>query len=159
MLDCHITTDNTPSETIGGFTHLAGETVTALFDGFVADVLVAQDGLITLPTAAKQVIVGIRYKAIIEVPDVEIKTKNGTIQGQYKHLSKIGLRLQNSYGGKIGNNAQLMDDIVYETDGRLFDGELEQVIPGGRNKKGRLLIEHNDPYPFYLQAVILKVSL
>lgn len=136
--------------------------VSVLADGrWYEDVEVA-DGAITIPTKVSYMIIGKPYTMTIELPNVEVQTQNGTLQGRYKNVRSASLRLQHTLGGKIGNGVGKIDAIKYEEFSyqsvSLYTGDKEITIPNqGVEKNGRILITSNEPYPFYLAAIIRGV--
>ncbi len=136
--------------------------VSVMADGkYFADMPV-EDGTVTLPTEVSYAIVGYPYQMTIELPNIEIQSQNGTLQGRYKNVRAAALRLRSSLGGKIGNGVGKMDDIKYEelSDQKitLYTGDKEITIPNpGVEKNGRVVIVSRDPYPFNLAALIREV--
>lgn len=149
------------TKTLTGFGRFAGEKVDVLADGDVyRDILVSDDGTITLEKAVSKANVGLRYTSEIETPNIEVQGQ-GTQQGKYKKISEAILRLNRSRGGSIGNSSDFTDSIPYENEG-LFTGDLPVVIPnqptGGYEKQGRVYIRCDEPYPFDLSSIIRVVS-
>lgn len=107
-------------------------------------------------------IIGYPYQMTIELPNVEIQAQNGTMQGRYKNVRTVSLRLLHTLGGSIGNGVGRNDTIKYEefSDQKIFlyTGDKEITIPNqGVEKNGRVIITSSDPYPFYLAALIRGV--
>ena len=140
---------------------LAGK-VSVLADGRWYEDVEVTDGEITIPTKVSYMIIGKPYTMTIELPNVEVQTQNGTLQGRYKNVRSASLRLQHTLGGKIGNGVGKIDAIKYEEFSyqsvSLYTGDKEITIPNqGVEKNGRILITSNEPYPFYLAAIIRGV--
>ncbi len=136
--------------------------VSVLGDGRWFEDVEITDGTITLPTKVSYMIIGYPYQMTIELPNVEVQTQNGTLQGRYKNVRSASLRLQHTLGGKIGNGVGKVDSIKYEEFSdqtvTLYTGDKEITIPNqGVEKNGRVLITSNEPYPFYLAAIIRGV--
>ena len=153
------------AETTFQVPELAGCTVDVLGDGrMFKELLVDADGTVTLPAPVQRAIIGLPYTSIIELPNVEIKTGDGTMQGRKKQISNCVLRLQNSLGGEVGPDKNTMDIISYDetstvSDIKLFTGDKEMTLPiGGFNNDGRIYIKTDSPYPFTLLAAIREVS-
>ena len=136
--------------------------VSVLADGkYFADMPI-EDGTVTLPTEVSYAIVGYPYQMTIELPNIEIQSQNGTLQGRYKNIEKASMRLTNSLGGRVGNSTSHMDPIKYEEysdqEITLYTGNKEITIPNpGVEKNGRVIIISRDPYPFNLAALIREV--
>lgn len=144
---------------------LAGEKVTVIGDGrMYSGLTVSQDGTVTLPAAVQHAFIGLPYRSIVELPNVEIKTGDGTMQGRKKQISNCILRLSNSLGGMVGPDINTMDLMNFDeqnavSDIKLFTGDKYMTLPiGGFNNEGRVIIVTDEPYPFNLLAVVREVS-
>ena len=167
MLDAAIKINVAESEakTIFNAPHLAGMTISVLADDrWFENIVVKSNGDFELPARASNVVAGLDYKMVIELPNVEIKTGDGTMQGRKKQISGCTLRLNNSLGGSVGNTEDLLDLIPYEENSAvynlsLFSGDKEITLPiGGFNLEGRLCIVSDEPYPFNLLMAVREVS-
>lgn len=137
-------------------------TVSVLADGKFFENVEIKEGTVTLPTKVSYMIIGYPYRMTIELPNVEIQAQNGTLQGRYKNVRTVSLRLLHTLGGSIGNGVGRNDTIKYEElSGQkifLYTGDKEITIPNqGVEKNGRVIITSSDPYPFYLAALIRGV--
>lgn len=144
---------------------LAGEKVTVIGDGrMYSGLTVSQDGIVTLPAAVQHAFIGLPYRSIVELPNVEIKTGDGTMQGRKKQISNCILRLSNSLGGMVGPDINTMDLMNFDEQNvvsniKLFTGDKYMTLPiGGFNNEGRVIIVTDEPYPFNLLAVVREVS-
>ena len=168
MLDNAIeyrTAEKSSGETEIDVAELAGEKVTAIGDGrMYSGLTVSQDGTVTLPAAVQHAFIGLPYRSIVELPNVEIKTGDGTMQGRKKQISNCILRLSNSLGGMVGPDINTMDLMNFDeqnavSDIKLFTGDKHMTLPiGGFNNEGRVIIVTDEPYPFNLLAVVREVS-
>lgn len=168
MLDNAIeysTAEKSSGETEIDAAELAGEKVTVIGDGrMYGGLTVNQDGTVTLPAAVQHAFIGLPYRSIVELPNVEIRTGDGTMQGRKKQISNCILRLSNSLGGMVGPDINTMDLMNYDeqnvvSDIKLFTGDKHMTLPiGGFNNEGRVIIVTDEPYPFNLLAVVREVS-
>nr|DAX10528.1 MAG TPA: stabilization protein [Bacteriophage sp.] len=168
MLDNAIeysTAEKSSGETEIDAAELAGEKVTVIGDGrMYSGLTVSQDGTMTLPAAVQHAFIGLPYRSIVELPNVEIKTGDGTMQGRKKQISNCILRLSNSLGGMVGPDINTMDLMNFDeqnavSDIKLFTGDKHMTLPiGGFNNEGRVIIVTDEPYPFNLLAVVREVS-
>lgn len=156
--------DNTASR-IFSVPELAGATVDVLGDGRAFEgITVGENGELELPASVTSIVAGLPYKMVIELPNVEIKVGDGTMQGRFKQVSECTLRLSNSCGGQVGCTEDSMDRLPYDelsavTDVRLFSGDKVITLPvGGFNNEGRAVIVSDEPYPFNLLAIVRKVT-
>lgn len=168
MLDNAIeysTAEKSSGETEIDAAELTGEKVTVIGDGrMYSGLTVSQDGTVTLPAAVQHAFIGLPYRSIVELPNVEIKTGDGTMQGRKKQISNCILRLSNSLGGMVGPDINTMDLMNFDeqnavSDIKLFTGDKHMTLPiGGFNNEGRVIIVTDEPYPFNLLAVVREVS-
>lgn len=166
MLDCSKIFDfDTASDELTGLEYLKGKTVDIIGDGRpFKNYTVSDDGTITLPTKVNRAIVGLPYTMNIELPNIEVQLKDGTMQGRYKQVSEATLRIENSLGGSVGTTFDNQGDIQYDEFSAvsgltLYSGDKVVTPPiGGFDRDGRLCITSREPYPFNLLAVIRKVT-
>ena len=167
MLDCATKITGTEETAASTFNvpSLANLTINVLADDrFFENIIVDSNGNFELPTKAVNVIAGLPYTMEIELPNVEIKTGDGTMQGRKKQISGCTLRLSNTLGGEIGNDGSLLDMIPYDENSatyklNLYSGDKEIALPiGGFNIEGRVLIRSNEPFPFNLLMAVREVS-
>lgn len=166
--DSSIVIDSTEAITeITGLSHLEGEEVYVMADGYLYDLLTVEEGKVTIPQAAKKITVGLPYTMTLIQPNFDITIQgSGSIQGRYMDISNCILRVNKSFGGRIGSSEDLTDEIVYDTERLelgevvLYSGDKKITIPkGGFNKHGRIVIIHDKPYPFNLSAIIRAVTI
>ena len=167
MLDCAKSMTVATRE-VSGFNWLAGKTVTVLADGREHNgIEVDEDGNLLLPVPATDIVVGLPYKSVIELPNVSINAQDGSIQGRKKKVSTVYLQLTNSLGGYLGHTEEETDEIKYdefsEYDGvKLFNGIKETTMPnvplGGFLEDSNILIKTEAPYPFNLALVVRAVA-
>lgn len=158
-------TDDDTASRIFSVPELAGATVDVLGDGRAFDnIEVGEDGTLELPAAVTSIVAGLPYKMVIELPNVEIKTSDGTMQGRFKQVSSCTLRLSNSCGGSVGCTDDSKDQIAYDElsaveDVQLFSGEKKMTLPiGGFNNEGRVIITSDEPYPFNVLMIVREVT-
>jgi hypothetical protein len=168
MLDSfkHVTPN---SAEITGLDHLEGKTVQVLADGYYYDgqEYKVAGGKITLPEAVEEAIVGLPYAMTMEQCNFDVgNTEMGTIQGRKKRAVSVILRLNRSYGGSVGPDADHQNKIIYDPErlelgeNVLFSGDKEVTLAiGGFNNYGRTYIVQDSPYPFNISAIIRKVEL
>ena len=167
MLDCAKSMTVTARE-VSGFGWLAGKTVTVLADGREhKDIAVDEEGNLELPVPATNIVVGLPYQSVIELPNVTIQAQDGSIQGRKKKVSTVYMQLTNSLGGFLGHTENETDEIKYDefseyTGVKLFNGIKEMTMPntplGGFLEDSSVLIATSSPYPFNLALVVRAVA-
>lgn len=169
MLDSAIVLTNVKKETSEySAQHLAGKTIDILADGRAhKGIKVDENGNFEIPVTATNVIAGLPYETVIEVPNIAINGPDGSLQGRYKKISDVYVRLYNSLGGNIGHVESNMDEIKFnefsEAQVKLYSGTKRVTAPnipeGGYLDNSSILIKTDDPYPFNLSLVVRSVSL
>lgn len=167
MLDCAKSMTVTARE-VSGFGWLAGKTVTVLADGREhKDIAVDEEGNLQLPVPATNIVVGLPYQSVIELPNVTIQAQDGSIQGRKKKVSTVYMQLANSLGGFLGHTENETDEIKYDefseyTGVKLFNGIKEMTMPntplGGFLEDSSVFIATSSPYPFNLALVVRAVA-
>ena len=151
---------------ITGLSHLEGKTVLAMGDGYLFEPKTVTNGKITLDQASKVIVVGLPYTMKLELPNIEIQTRDGTMQGRVKAVTHAMFRLTQSFGGEAGPDETTLDEMIYDV-GRLelgenvlYSGDLIVTLPaGGFNKNGRVFLRHDKPYPFTVSAIVRGVTI
>lgn len=150
---------------VTGLSHLEGKTVLAMGDGYLFDPKTVKNGKITIDQASKVIVVGLPYMMKLELPNIEMQTRDGTMQGREKVVTHAMFRLTQSFGGEAGPDETTLDEMIYDV-GRLelgenvlYSGDLIVTLPaGGFNKNGRVFLRHDKPYPFTVSAIIRAVT-
>ena len=160
-LDAAVKVTGSGLTTVTGLDHLEGETVCVLADGIKGSYVVSS-GSITLSVAADTVIAGLPITSEFEPFDLEVE---GSI-GRRKQLYQSKLMVWRSLGGSIAADGEDYQELVYHTAGELMDesiplkdgySEVFHESSHGRQKYWR--IQHDEPYPFTLQAVVQSFTV
>lgn len=165
-LDCSVSF--APSEPTSRFLvpHLAGETVSALADGFViTDLVVAADGTVDLDYEATGfVTIGLPYEALIETLPIVMQTQQGGWSREKRQmLGNIVLQLADTRHGSIETGRRLAkmypikarrnEPLGTPTD--LFTGSVEASTEPVTSGEATLFIRSTDPTPMTVTAVYL----
>jgi hypothetical protein len=158
--------------------HLAGMTVTGLADGVViGPVQASSTGVVTLPQAATQVIVGLGFQAQLQ----STYTPETTIQGQRKNVAVVTARVQATRGIKIGANqidASTQSPMLIQatwnsmasapdlgqppfgsSTAPLYTGDVRIPIASNFGKPGQVAIQQDNPLPCNILALIPEIDL
>ena len=160
FLDCSkIYEFSSPTDTVQGLSHLEGETVTALIDGFETS-MVVEDGEIQLPKAASKVIVGLPFEALIEtmpLPDEPRRKITGEIYVELVESFDV-------HAGRFDAEAPVGEQektelVATRNEGEigaplLFTGQPEpirtdQIV----DRQAQVLIKQSSPYPMTVTAI------
>ena len=165
MLDCSQKGTQAASNTITA-SWLTGNTVDVLADGmYIRDLKADGSGTVTLPVECTNYVIGLPYKSIWELPNIEMQLQDGTLQGRRKKVAEVILRLERSLGGRVGINTNKTDVIKYDEimdqSVMLYSGEKMVTVPnvtaGGFNDRGRIVVESSDPYPLSISSIVRAV--
>lgn len=163
MLDASVKITETTAK--GSVPHLPNAKIGILADGrYYEKIQTDEGGNFTLPQEASYIIAGLPYTMTVELPNLEINTKTGTIQGRKKKVSAVTLRLNHSLGGRVGiektNTLPIKYDEFSEQDVVLYSGDKHITMPNrGFELTGRTVITSDEPYPFNMSAVVREVEI
>lgn len=167
-----------PFMQVTGLAHLAGATVTGLYDGKVLPpTIVPINGRINLPEPATTVIVGLGYR--VQLQGVYLDGGSPTVQGRRKTIPAMTARVQDSGRFQMGCNQTdgstlspkqiavlwqnmaeaLVPDLgSYLSDAvPLFTGDVRIPIDAGFDTPGQAAIQQDLPLPLNLLAFIPEV--
>jgi hypothetical protein len=167
----------TPTDTIVGLRHLAGMTVTGLYDGLVIPpTVVDADGNLDLPDFATSVVVGLGFTCQMQTVYLDPGVAP-TQQGQRKNFPKVTVRLRQTRGLKMGTNqidgatlspmelaptwSSLIDlpDLALPPYGSdvpgLYTGDSTETPKGSFSEHGQIAFEQSDPLPAAILAVVV----
>ena len=133
----------------------------------VHQVQVGQDGTVTLPYVAKDIVIGIPIECKIVLPQVYMDMKDGTLQSRTVRNNSMILRLRNSRGGKVGVTFNRGMDLIgdaslIQNGSTMYTGDVNINIPTqgkGFATDATVCILHDDPFPFNLLSVVRDVSI
>ena len=150
---------------ISGLFHLAGKTVVALADGnVVTNISVSSVGVITLPTAASKVHLGLAYTCDLHTLGFEYSDREGTNLDKERDITTVVVYLRNSRELFVGPDANhLIEAKIRTTEDygdptRLFTGPKEVSIPPGTLNDARIFVRVKNPVPITVGAVIPRLG-
>jgi hypothetical protein len=164
QLDCAITGDDAAGKTVWDVQHLKGKTVRCLADGvdMPAMVVDAGTGQVTLPRAAKRVLIGLMYKPTIIMLTPEVQTGTGSMQSDALSMNEAVVRVHNTIGLSVNGDQVLPGRIIgpdqLDLAPALFTGDKSISTLGWAKGKAEVTITQDDPFPFHLLAVIRSIS-
>lgn len=163
-VDCGLSYDGAPADSLSGLDHLEGETVAILADGHVHPQRVVESGAIELEYEASVVHVGLPVTSDLETLNIELETRDGTAQGKKKRISSVVLRVEKSRGGWVGPDVSRLSELkpthpsVWDDPIGLVTGDVKLVLRSGWDEGGRVWIRQSDPLPLTVLAVIPEVT-
>lgn len=159
------------ANSVSGLTQLAGATVSVLLDGQPTTGTVTTAGVYSAGSSAKDrnyyntITVGRAITSVLSPMRPEVKTYSGSIALRKKKITSCGVRLYQSYGGSIGTNASDLTTIDYTERGDASGADVATVTqdkyvahPGGWQEEGDIYVQHSDPLPFNVSAVLFGLE-
>jgi len=152
FLDCsRVFNFDDPVTQVQGLSHLEGEEVAVLLDGYEAKATVS-NGEITLPKAASKVVVGFPYSAVVE-------TLSLVPEDRKKITGEIYMELVESFDVWAGRREDELELVRTREEGEigspiLFTGQPEPARPNQVvDREASIIVKQSSPYPFTLTAL------
>jgi len=147
--------------TISGLSHLEGESVSVLADGYNAGTYTVASGEITLATPAKKAIVGKGFSALLEPMPPEMPTQAGSARGRQVRATEATVLVHRSLGGKINGvplPARAFGPAVLDQPPPLVTGERRiDGLSGWERGEPLVRIEQDEPLPMHVLAIVQKL--
>lgn len=172
FVDCGLTYAGAAVSHLTGLSHLEGCEVVALADGNVVRGLKVEGGAVALPLAAAKIHIGLPYAAVLQTLDLDLGSVNelGSVQGRFKSISKVVLRVEKTRGIFVGPKDEGRDsEKMVEFKQRsteawdeaigLYTGDIDLTPAPDWNRAGGLFIKQFDPLPMSILALMPEVTL
>lgn len=151
--------------TFSGLTHLAGETITGLGDGWVIpETVVSNTGTFTTQNNYIVVTVGLPITADLETLDIE-NMDGETLMNKKKAVVEMTAMFYSSRGGLYGQDADHLLPFKQRTDepwnvpDYLMTGPYRIPLQAGWQKTGQVFLRQNQPLPLGLSAVVVTAQV
>jgi len=166
-LDGMLVYQGQPVSSVSGADHLAGQTVSALLDGFVAERLaVAPDGSAALPFAASTVVLGHPYESGVVLLVPNAGGMDGPGIGKKRRARKLVLTLVESadrFKAGVHGRLRRVDTragaLPADQPAPLVSDDVELMLDLGWKERPKIEIAVDGPLPFTLAAVMQKLDL
>jgi hypothetical protein len=152
--------------TVGGLWHLEGETVSVFADGATLPEQVVEGGQIALTYPSSIVSVGLGYRSDGRTMRPEGGSADGTSSGKIRRLHKVGFRLHNTLGLKIGRS---FDDLTQKTfrvssdptahAPPLFSGDKVWEWEGDYDRDGYICWRQDQPEPATVLGIMPQLHV
>lgn len=147
-----------------GWSHLIGQTVQVVADGFYAGTFVVDgSGQITLTTAAKEVIAGLGYRSLVKPVGINMGSVIGTSQGAVKTIDQVTFKFVRTIGAKYGFSIDDLLDINFRDPNAaqnspisLFTGDKELSMPQGWDTDPSVVLVQDLPFPLEISAIVAR---
>lgn len=105
------------------------------------------------------VTVGLPFRAVCQPVTPEMQLENGSSRSRECRIHKIVPNVHRSRGGKFGETPDgPLDPLGIGSSGHLYSGEVEREFDGGFGTNGDFCIISDDPHPFTIRSVALKLN-
>ncbi len=147
--------------TITGLDHLEGELVYVLSNGISLGLYTVSGGSVTVLSSVFSYSVGLAYESTLQPMKLDI---SGLGLATTKKVAKVIASLNKTVGGKIGTDAQNLDNIKYRDAGGAgvefpyFTGDVEQTLPGGYGRSGNVMVKQTDPQPMTVLSFTFDIG-
>jgi hypothetical protein len=165
FVDCGLTYEGAPAQTISGLSHLEGKTVAILADGAVHPPEVVTGGAITLIEPASKVHIGLPITADMQSLPLAYEQVGAFGQGRPKNVSKVFLRVYRSSGvfaGPDENNLREYKQRTTEAYGappNLVTDEIEVMLSSNWNASGQVFVRQTDPLPLTVTSMTIEAAV
>jgi hypothetical protein len=166
FVDCGITYDSTPTDTVTGLDHLEGELIWIFADGKGQENDVVTGGEVSLAAEASKVHVGIGYTSRLKTLNLNTDTRAGTSQGKKARVVRAVTRFHNSIQGWIGRSSSNKDLQPGRPEGEpvgaqgvLMSGDVVTGFPGDYSSEPVIYIQQEAPFPMTILGIMPEVAL
>lgn len=156
-VDCAATYEGAATTTPTGWSHLEGETVYGVADGFAVGPLEVSGGGVTLNAAAEKVTLGLRYVPQLETLDM------AQGRNREKNVKRVFVDVEASRALKAGEDEDHLVPWQQRTAGAftatpLSSETVEVYIKSSWNRGGRVVIRQEDATPLAVTAIAREVE-
>jgi hypothetical protein len=163
-LDCSVTqVYDPPRNEIGGLWHLEGATVSAYYDGFLAEGLVVEDGKISLPNGYEATVatVGLPFVGEIETLPLVMNSRSGSEHINMQNIARVVLRTVDTRGLRAGITGTALEEPVesrgYEEGLPDVDQRDYDITPRGNWKPSTTItIRQEKPMPAHITGIFIE---
>ena len=154
FLDSQLDYSGSAVTTIGGLSHLEGQTVSVLANGATHPDVTVSSGQITLARSSTKVKVGLPYTSLLQTMRIDAGAQNGTSQSKTKRIYEITARLYESIGIEVGPDLNNMERIPFRSSANamnsgisVFTGDKEIEFRGNYETDGFIFVRQTQPLP------------
>ncbi|WP_050465101.1 hypothetical protein [Herbaspirillum autotrophicum] len=163
LLDsCVVGSDPAGKTVWSGLAHLEGKTVHVRGDGAYMGEHTVTAGAVTLSQAARNVQIGLGYKAVIELLQPELGSQGTTAQGNPVSVASVIIRVLDTQAAVVNGTPvefRKFDTNVLDLPPPTVEGDFATMTLSDEIYKTQQLIEQPYPAPFHVLDVIRKVTI
>ena len=165
FVDSGLSYSGSSTTTLTGLYHLRGQTLNILANGSSHPTATVSNGGVTLNSAATTAAVGFSFTSSMQTLRIEAGSADGTSQGKPKRIHGITLRLFETVGLEVGNNATDVDRIPFRDSSMamdaavpLFTGDKDIEFRGGFDEDDRIYIQQSQALPMTILAFYPRLN-
>ncbi len=160
FLDCALTYEGEPIETVMGLEHLEGETINLLADGCVVENKVVTKGCVQLDYPASKIVAGLPYEFELETLNLEGENTHGIL----KIVNEINVNVDKSredffvvgtHGTVVQNSRSInsVNDADY-----LHSGNVYVYSFSDYSENANVHIKQTNPFPLTINSISLDIT-
>jgi hypothetical protein len=145
--------------------HLEGDTVSVLANGASHPGKNVSGGAISLDFSATSAAIGYGYTSSMQTLRLESGSQDGTSQGKPKRIHGITMRLFETVGVEVGNDAGEIDRVFFRDSSMamdeavpLFTGDKDIEFQGGFDDDDRIYLQQTQPLPLTILALYPRMN-
>ena len=175
-LDCAVFQENEifPQTEWTTINHLPGIEMRVFADGLILNSQTVEvtgstpNPVFVTEMAVQKLLVGVGYTGTLIPMKIDLQIgSGGTIQGMYKRILKLWLRVYKSIGGMTGPDTSNMkyipdlvsDVLVMNEQVEPFTGIIPVSFAGNPMLDGEIIIQQTEPLPLNILSIIAKISV
>ena len=165
FVDCGLSYNGTPTDTVSGLEHIEGKLVHILADGAVMPPQVVKDGTVSLPVEAVKIHVGLPIGADAQTLPLTAAVDHAYGQGRMKNINKIWLRVYRTSGIFAGqSDTELVEYKQRRTEPpgsppQTKSEQIEIVLRAQWNADAQIFVRQIHPLPLTLLSVAAEVAI
>lgn len=165
FVDCGLSYNGTPTDTVSGLEHIEGKLVHILADGAVMPPQTVASGRVSLPHPAAKIHVGLPIAADMQTLPLAVPLDNAYAQGRQKNINKVWLRVYRSGGILAGQAETELTEYKQRTveplgsPPRLKSEAVEITLRGQWSEDAKLFVRQIHPLPLTLLSVAAEVAI
>jgi len=145
--------------------HLEGDTVSVLANGASHPSKDVSGGAISLDFPATSAAIGYGFTSSMQTLRIESGSQDGTSQGKPKRIHGITMRLFETVGVEVGNDAGEIDRVFFRDSSMamdeavpLFTGDKDIEFEGGFEDDDRIYLQQTQPLPLTILALYPRMN-
>lgn len=164
-MDARISISQASSVTVSGLSHLEGQVVKVVADGFYIGEKTVASSAITLDRAATEITVGLAQTFVVRPMPIELGSQIGSAVGSFKRVDEVSIKFFNTIGAVYGIYGGDSYNINFRTDYSedaqttlipLFTGVKTFKFPPGYKQEYTIEISTDLPFPCNVLSITMK---